>query len=223
MAHRRPKFWRPSDGDPFETFHYETWLWVFRPPRTARAARRRRIRINRWRRAASGRMQEMKRFDPNVIIFEDPGILPPRIYRDRMGQRISFARAHMLDIDVRYKVVAFTRMRRSTGTWAVVDTVWLGLSADSVFNPDPPAFESITNDGGKWGDAIRWCTEAEALAGHARMVSYVRECVDAGLPIDQEKLHDLADSLNFNALEMHPIGVTEPPAPGEPQLFGYPD
>lgn len=69
--------------------------------------------------------------------------------------------------DQDYKRVASTML--PDGTW--ISTVWIGL--DHRFNDDGPPliFESMAFRGSESDlDCERYSTEAEAIAGHARMV-----------------------------------------------------
>lgn len=87
---------------------------------------------------------------------------------DREGRRLSLEDFYQLFEDPGYKVV-----RKSEVGWrrnVSVSTVWLGLN--HAFTPDHPPliFESMVFGGRHDGDTDRYSTEAEAIAGHERIV-----------------------------------------------------
>lgn len=62
------------------------------------------------------------------------------------------------------------------GVW--VSTVWLGLDHSFGTSPRPLIFETMCFGGPLDQEPRRYATEAEALAGHAEVVTLVRHEVD---------------------------------------------
>lgn len=104
-------------------------------------------------------------------------------YYDRQGNPISMRDWTRLSTwDARengyaYKVVA----RDEIGTY-LVSTIWLGLN--HAFMPGPPLiFETMVFADEDWSGAeqLRYSTEEEARAGHARLVEEVRLFADLAM------------------------------------------
>lgn len=97
-----------------------------------------------------------------------------RVQYDRDGQPISLERLEQLLADRDYRVVA----RDEVGPY-LVSTVWLGV--DHRFGEGAPViFETMVfahggdDDLGPDLDQRRYCTEAEARAGHDETVTLIR-------------------------------------------------
>lgn len=104
---------------------------------------------------------------------------------DRQGRRISVNEASRLGKNRAYKVV---KQEQVGMYW--ISTVWLGLNHGWTETGPPVIFETMVfpqsgdenidalvkaTEDDEWGsmlerDSDRYCTEAEALAGHQRMV-----------------------------------------------------
>jgi hypothetical protein len=98
-------------------------------------------------------------------------------YYGRDGRPLDQRSAWELMEDIEYKRVAST----DVGPYWV-STVWLGLDHRWIGEGPPVIFETMVfaisqrEDGTGCGefDTVRYCTEAEALAGHEEMVTLVR-------------------------------------------------
>jgi hypothetical protein len=89
---------------------------------------------------------------------------------DRAGNPISFERWRLLFEDKRYQQVAADHVGE-----VLVSTVWLGLDHGWLDTP-PIIFETMVFGAEQTGDdeQHRYSTEAEALAGHQRIVEELR-------------------------------------------------
>ena len=101
-------------------------------------------------------------------------------YYDRQGEPLTFRQWGMLHSLMEYKAVAQTTVGHY---W--ISTVWLGL--DHSFGEGPPViFETMVFRSEESDlECQRYATEAEAIAGHLRMVRQVKallplEGCDAG-------------------------------------------
>lgn len=129
-----------------------------------------------------------------------------RPYYDRAGEPLTFREwaclfeaDSLLDGDESYRVVGWTEV----GPY-FVSTVWLGLDHSLGMHGRPVIFESMVfasevshapRDGLFGGfqyhasfDERRYCTEEEALAGHAQLVEEVRVMWEATRHIDPRLL-----------------------------------
>lgn len=98
---------------------------------------------------------------------------------DKNGSPIDTETAGGLLADVGYKRVGLTEITSRDGAVVHrVSTVWLGL--DHNYGDGPPIlFETMVFGEADWADqdCKRYSTEAEALAGHAEMVTLVAATV----------------------------------------------
>jgi hypothetical protein len=87
---------------------------------------------------------------------------------DKQGQPLTYEEYGALLTDSKYKRVAET----TCGAYWV-STVWLGSDHSFSTDAEPVIFETMVQHmgSGKWPYQERYCTEAEALAGHARAVA----------------------------------------------------
>lgn len=94
-------------------------------------------------------------------------------YYDREGRPITMERYLFLSRNLKYKQVA----RDFTPTGYLVSTVWLGNDHNYDEDGAPLIFETMvfypSGQGGDGSDldCLRWSTEEEARAGHARMMA----------------------------------------------------
>lgn len=109
------------------------------------------------------------RDEPQPDYFEQVDkILRPRWF-DRQGNRISFRSWVELHEDVDYVRVAHDEV-----DGIEVSTVWLGENHRFVGEGPPIIFESLVSGGPSGGAGARYCTEAEAMEGHAQLVRLAR-------------------------------------------------
>jgi hypothetical protein len=104
---------------------------------------------------------------PQPLTWEQGGL-----WFDRQGQSIDAITANTLLMDRAYQRVALTRITSRadrTLDWRV-STVWLGTNYNFLGGP-PIIFETMVfgRDGGE--QQWRWCTENQAIAGHAQAVA----------------------------------------------------
>lgn len=111
---------------------------------------------------------------PKPLAWEARGL-----WFDRQGQPINGLAANTLLMDRNYQRVALARITSRadrTLDWRV-STVWLGTNYNFLGGP-PIIFETMVfgrdDDGQQW----RWCTEQQAIAGHAQIVAELA----AGVP-----------------------------------------
>lgn len=91
---------------------------------------------------------------------------------DKQGQPIDSERANALLGDRAYCRVALTRIRSKSNP-AVdlrVSTVWLAVDYNFLGGP-PILFETMVFGPGSGEPQWRWCTEQQAIAGHAQVVA----------------------------------------------------
>lgn len=92
-------------------------------------------------------------------------------YYDKAGNPLSFDGYLQVCTDPDYKRVAFTKLPNDIE----ISTVWLGL--DHQYGDGPPIiFETMAFGLGREEEDIdRYSTEAEAIAGHERMIQKYKE------------------------------------------------
>lgn len=102
---------------------------------------------------------------------------------DKTGAPIEVMAANKLLSDPDYKRVALTRVISASdpGIKFDISTVWLGLDHNYHNDGPPVIFETMvfgSNDR-DWADQLcqRYCTETEALIGHAEIVATVAATV----------------------------------------------
>lgn len=92
------------------------------------------------------------------------------MYYDRAGKPITIDEyAELLKGCAEYSRVARTKCGTVT-----VSTVWLGINHNFMDAGAPIIFESMlfdSDEGDRDGECVRYCTEAEALEGHAALVA----------------------------------------------------
>jgi hypothetical protein len=93
-------------------------------------------------------------------------------YYDRDGQPLELREWSAKFEDKEYKRVALDAVGEAS-----VSTVWLGLNHQWGDGP-PLIFETMVFGGKHDEDQWRWSTEADALAGHERIVAALRDGVD---------------------------------------------
>ena len=104
---------------------------------------------------------------------------------DREGNRISMKRFGELLADPRYKILQQTKLGG-----LLISTVWIGIDMNFMGGP-PVIFESMVFDQdeedpdslGEGVEQIRYATEAEALAGHDRLVGEYTKLLDVDTTI----------------------------------------
>lgn len=87
---------------------------------------------------------------------------------DKQGKPITIEEADPLLRDKDYKMIA-----RTLAGDGEVSTVWLGLD-HSLMDGPPQIFETLIFGGSSDGDMWRYSTEAEAKAGHKKVVSMLK-------------------------------------------------
>lgn len=97
--------------------------------------------------------------------------VPPATYYDRQGQPIDEHTWATLFGQRGYKQLA----NEQVGDMGV-STIWLG-SDHNWWSPGDPLiiFETMVFGGALEGHQVRYATESEAFAGHARIVAWARE------------------------------------------------
>jgi hypothetical protein len=99
------------------------------------------------------------------------------LYHDRAGNPLTMGRFIDLNRDLSYKILRKTRVGQYE-----VSTVWLGITADIY--PPPRVFETVI-----FGPAHpldfqeRYVTNAEAYAGHERVVELLRAAYRRAFPL----------------------------------------
>lgn len=165
--------WTPDDGAPL--------VYTADPARILQAPTVERITFTVDRREAEE--EDGGRFTaPTAGWYQfgpgSPG-LARQLWFDKQGQPIDSETANTLLGDRAYRRVALTRIR-SKGNPAVdlrVSTVWLGVDYNFLGGP-PILFETMVFGPGSGEQQWRWCTEGQALAGHAHVVAELA----AGVP-----------------------------------------
>lgn len=94
---------------------------------------------------------------------------------DRSGEPIDFARWILLFEDDRYQQLAFDEI----GGYRV-STIWLGIDHGCGMSDEPLIFETMVFKDRKSVAQDRYCSEEEALAGHARLLAEVSLFANAG-------------------------------------------
>lgn len=101
---------------------------------------------------------------------------------DRQGRPISSDRMEELLRDESYRRLEFTTIEAGDlsdpKTGAYVSTIWLGLDHGLGFGA-PIIFETEAMRRGKLCEGRRYATEAQARAGHAKVVAIIRAAVKA--------------------------------------------
>jgi hypothetical protein len=107
---------------------------------------------------------------------------------DREGNPISMQRFGELLADPSYKILIQTQLGG-----LLISTVWIGLDMNFMREGPPIIFESMVFDQnekepdtlGEGVEQIRYATEAEALAGHHRLVGEYTKLLDVDTTIAQ--------------------------------------
>lgn len=89
---------------------------------------------------------------------------------NKKGEPISLLECGRLREDRTYSTVMTTNLDNGL----LVSTVWLGLNHAHLGGP-PLIFETMVFGGDRDGDCERYATEAEARAGHARVVAELED------------------------------------------------
>ena len=94
------------------------------------------------------------------------------LYYDKDGSLLTLLQWGEKHNDLIYKIVSRTTVRRGI----VVSTVWVGI--DMSFTGGPPViFETMVFGGPCDQEMDRYCTEEEAIYGHFRMLTHVKDCL----------------------------------------------
>jgi hypothetical protein len=100
---------------------------------------------------------------------------PPGDFYDRTGKRIKFSVFTELRHAGPGEELSYARVALSQHGYLTISTVWLGWPEGTNADGEPLIFETALDDGdGIYIPTARYATEAEALAGHARIIGTLR-------------------------------------------------